>query len=89
MPPRRRTQKPSSPVAPPPTSFREPVWPERACRDLVTGEYANHSCEVVEGHLGPHASRAVPQSATQRTAWEAKHPDELEPTAAADPFHGG
>ncbi|MGW9067832.1 hypothetical protein ACWGQT_00070 [Streptomyces yangpuensis] len=71
----------------PPPTFRTPVWPERACRDLVTGEYANHSCDVVEGHLGPHAAIGVPQSVTQRAAWEKKNPGKLEPTAAADPFH--
>jgi hypothetical protein len=70
------------------TAIRLPVWPERACRDLVTGEFANHSCDVVEGHLGPHASLSVPQSVTQRLAWENKNPGSLEPTAAADPFSG-
>ncbi|MET7363168.1 hypothetical protein ABZS76_32690 [Streptomyces sp. NPDC005562] len=88
---RRRTPKKSAAVPPLAAevraSFRVPVWPERACRDLVTGEFANYSCDVVEGHLGPHASGSVPQSVAQRVAWEAKHPDELEPTAAADPFH--
>ncbi|WP_428957846.1 hypothetical protein [Streptomyces sp. cg35] len=86
MPPRsRRTPKQALPER---TEMRVPIWPERACRDLVTGEFANHSCDVVEGHLGPHAALAVPQSVAQRLAWENKHPDKLEPTAAADPFHG-
>jgi hypothetical protein len=88
---RRSPKKTSAPVVSPEPparpGFRTPKWPERACRDLVTGEYANHSCEVVEGHLGPHASESVPQSVAQRAAWEARHPNELEPTASSDPFH--
>jgi ABC-type uncharacterized transport system YnjBCD substrate-binding protein len=80
MPPRRK-----KPVR---TEIRLPVWPERACRDQVGGEFAIHSCEVVEGHLGPHASRSVPASVEQRLAWENKNPAQLEPTSAADPFVG-
>lgn len=58
-----------------PLTFRLPVWPERACRDLVPGEFANHSCEVPEAHEGPHASMSVPESVRIRAAWEAKHPE--------------
>ncbi|MFD7835522.1 hypothetical protein [Streptomyces sp. NPDC059761] len=79
---------PNRKTASPPT-FRTPVWPERACRDLVNGEYATHSCDVVEGHLGPHASMSVPQSVAQRAAWEKRNPDKLEPTAASDPYYTG
>ncbi|MDQ1041482.1 hypothetical protein QFZ75_007984 [Streptomyces sp. V3I8] len=68
------------------TDFRTPVWPERACRDTVSGEFANYSCDVVESHLGPHASHSVPESVRQRLLWENRNPDKREPTAAADPF---
>lgn len=78
MPPRKK-----KPVR---TEIRTPVWPERACRDLVAGEFANHSCDVVEGHLGPHASLSVLKSVETRLRWENEHPGELEPTSAADPF---
>jgi hypothetical protein len=81
---RRRASRAKTPER---TAIRLPVWPERACRDLVTGEYANHSCDVVEGHKGPHASQSVPQSVTHRLAWENKNPGDLEPVAA-DPFVG-
>ncbi|MEU9405692.1 hypothetical protein AB0E08_08295 [Streptomyces sp. NPDC048281] len=81
MPPRRK--KP-----PARTAVRLPVWPERACRDLVAGEFANHSCDVVEGHLGPHASLAVPASVAARLRWESANPTKLEPTPEADPFVG-
>lgn len=84
MPPRsRKTTKAVEAPGPP---FRMPVWPERACREPVAGEFANHSCEIVESHEGPHASQSVPQSVTHRQEWEKKNPDKLEPTAAADPF---
>jgi hypothetical protein len=69
------------------TAVRTPVWPERACRDLVVGEFANHSCDVVEGHQGPHASLSVKTSIEVRLAWENRNLDKLEPTAA-DPFVG-
>ena len=62
-------------AAPKPLTFRTPVWPERACRELVGGEFANHSCEVPEAHQGPHASMSVPESVRRRAAWEAQHPD--------------
>lgn len=62
-------------AAPQPLTFRMPVWPERACRDLVSGEFANHSCEVPEAHEGPHASMSVPESVKVRAAWEAAHPE--------------
>lgn len=78
MPPRKK-----KPVR---TEIRLPVFPERACREPVAGEYAIHSCEVVEGHLGPHASLSVAISVQTRLRWENEHPDELEPTSAADPF---
>lgn len=81
MPP--RTKKPTAPER---TAIRTPVWPERACRDQVAGEFANHSCEVVEGHLGPHASLSVPASVEARLAWENRNLDKLDPTPAADPF---
>ncbi|MFE0490134.1 hypothetical protein [Streptomyces griseoaurantiacus] len=81
MPPRKKT--------PARTQIRTPVWPERACRDQVSGEFAIHSCDVVEGHLGPHASLSVPHSVQARLRWENAHPRELEPTAAADPFVDG
>ncbi|MFI0966992.1 hypothetical protein ACH4S8_37260 [Streptomyces sp. NPDC021080] len=68
------------------TEMRLPVWPERACRDSVNGEYAIHSCEVVESHLGPHASRSVPESVRQRLLWENRNPGQREPSTAADPF---
>jgi hypothetical protein len=72
--------------APARTAIRTPEFPERACRDLVAGEFANHSCDVVEGHLGPHASLAVPASVETRLAWENRNLGQLDPTAAADPF---
>jgi hypothetical protein len=78
MPPRKK-----QPVR---TAVRLPVWPERACRDLVAGEFANHSCDVVEGHLGPHASQSVAKSIELRLAWENRNLDKLEPTDASDPF---
>jgi hypothetical protein len=78
MPPRRK-----KPVR---TAVRLPVWPERACRDLVAGEFANHSCDVVEGHLGPHASLSVAKSLEMRLRWENANLDKLEPTADSDPF---
>lgn len=78
MPP--RTKKPAR------TVMRLPVFPERACREPVAGEFANHSCEVVEGHRGPHASQSVPASVKVRLEWENKNPGRLEPTADADPF---
>jgi hypothetical protein len=65
------------------------VWPERSCREPVAGEYAAHSCEVVEAHLGPHASLDVPESVRARAEWEKKNPAKLAPTAEADPFFGG
>lgn len=75
-----RTKKPAR------TQMRTPVFPERACRDQVAGEFAIHSCEVVEGHLGPHASLSVKASVETRLAWENRNLGKLEPTAAADPF---
>lgn len=81
MPPRRK-----KPAVPARTAIRTPVFPERACRDQVAGEFAIHSCEVVEGHLGPHASLSVKESVEQRLAWENRNLDKLEPTSAADPF---
>lgn len=57
-----------------PLTFRTPEWPERACRVLIPGEYANHSCEVVESHQGPCAAYAVPESVTRRAAWEKQNP---------------
>jgi hypothetical protein len=68
------------------TEIRTPVFPERTCREPVAGEFAIHSCEVVEGHLGPHASQSVAKSLEIRLRWENAHPGELEPTADADPF---
>jgi hypothetical protein len=82
MPPRRR----KTPLAPEPLTFRTPEWPERTCREPVAGEYAAYSCEVVEAHLGPHASQDVPASVALRAAWEKANPAKLEPTAEADPF---
>lgn len=79
MPPRTCKKPPAR------TAMRTPVFPERACRDQVAGEFAIHSCEVVEGHLGPHASLSVPASVEARLAWENRNLDKLEPTAAADP----
>lgn len=80
MPPRKK--KPAAPA-----TMRTPVWPERACREPVAGEFANHSCEVVESHKGPHASLSVPESVTRRLAWEKRNPGLVEPDrAAADPF---
>jgi hypothetical protein len=70
------------------TSIRLPVWPERSCRDQVAGNFAIHSCEVVEGHLGPHASQSVPATVERRLAWENRNLDKLEPTADSDPFAG-
>jgi hypothetical protein len=81
MPP--RTKK-----SPARTEIRTPVFPERACRDQVSGEFAIHSCEVVEGHQGPHASQSVATSMTARLAWENRNLDKLEPVAA-DPFVSG
>jgi hypothetical protein len=78
MPPRKK-----QPVR---TAVRLPVFPERACREPVAGEFAIHSCEVVEGHLGPHASLSVAKSLEVRLRWENEHLDELEPTADSDPF---
>jgi hypothetical protein len=78
MPPRKK-----QPVR---TEIRTPVWPERACREPVAGDFASHSCEVVEAHLGPHASLSVPTSVETRLAWENKNLDKLEPTEDADPF---
>jgi hypothetical protein len=78
MPPRKKL-----PVR---TEMRTPAWPERSCREPVAGEFANHSCDVVEGHLGPHASLSVPHSVTIRLAWENKNPGQLDPSADSDPF---
>lgn len=69
-----------------PKTFRTAVWPERTCREPIAGEYATHSCEVVEAHLGPHASNDVPASVKLRLAWEKRNPAKLEPSADADPF---
>lgn len=68
------------------TEMRTPVWPERACRDIVSGEFANYSCDVVESHYGPHASLSVPQSVKLRLAWEKRNPGQREPSGTADPF---
>ncbi|PPS89556.1 hypothetical protein [Streptomyces sp. MH60] len=81
MPPRAK----KSPAR---TQIRLPVFPERTCRDQVSGEFAIHSCEVVEGHRGPHASQSVATSMTARLAWENRNPDQLEPVAD-DPFVSG
>lgn len=84
MPPRpRRTT--ASKAADEPLTYRTARWPERSCRDMVPGEYANHSCDVVESHHGPHASASVPESVRLRAAWERNNPDRVEPRAA-DPF---
>ncbi|MEV7674998.1 hypothetical protein [Streptomyces sp. NPDC088752] len=82
MPPVKRRPA-AKPAAQP--EMRTPVWPERTCRDSVSGEYAIHSCEVVESHRGPHASRSVPESVKLRLAWEARNPELREPDGA-DPF---
>jgi hypothetical protein len=66
--------------------MRLPLFPERSCREPVAGEFAIHSCDVVEGHLGPHASMSLPESVKVRLAWENKNLTKLDPTAAADPF---
>ncbi|QDN94920.1 hypothetical protein FNV58_00910 (plasmid) [Streptomyces sp. RLB1-9] len=68
------------------TEIRLPVFPERTCREPVAGEFAIHSCEVVEGHLGPHASQSVAKSIELRLTWENRNLDKLEPTDASDPF---
>ncbi|MCX4799657.1 hypothetical protein OG497_38020 [Streptomyces sp. NBC_01242] len=86
MPPSRRRKHPTPPQTPAhQAEMRTPVWPERACRDMVNGETALYSCDVVESHHGPHASLSVPQSVEQRLAWEAKNPGKREP-AGTDPF---
>ncbi|MFE6000379.1 hypothetical protein ACFQ6C_26520 [Streptomyces sp. NPDC056454] len=79
MPPRRRKTPATPPV------MRTAVWPERSCRDMVPGETAYYSCDVVESHRGPHASLSVPASVEQRLDWEAKNPELREPTGT-DPF---
>lgn len=86
MPPRRRKKTAAAVQLQLPVPFRLPVWPERTCREPVAGEFASHSCEVVEAHLGPHASQSVKSSVERRQQWEAEHPEELEPTSAADPY---
>ncbi|MFJ4902788.1 hypothetical protein [Streptomyces sp. NPDC088727] len=75
----RRTPPSAAPV------MRTPVWPERACRDMVNGETALYSCDVVESHHGPHASLSVPASVEQRLAWEKRNPGRREPSLS-DPF---
>lgn len=87
MPPTRRRKAPAPPPAPAaPAAMRTPVWPERACRDIVSGEFANYSCDVVESHYGPHASLSVPQSVKDRLGWEKRNPGQREPSGTADPF---
>lgn len=89
MPPaarRRKTTSKPTPAPEPVQGMRLPVWPERACRDSVSGEFANYSCDVVESHYGPHASQSVPQSVKLRQDWEQRNPDKREPSGTADPF---
>lgn len=71
---------------PAPAPMRTPVFPERACRDLVSGEFANYSCDVVESHYGPHASLSAPESVKLRQGWEKCNPGQREPSGTADPF---
>lgn len=87
MPPTRRRKAPTpSPAPAAPAEMRLPVWPERACRDIVSGEFANYSCDVVESHYGPHASQSVPESVKFRLDWEKRNQDKREPSGTADPF---
>lgn len=91
MPPTRRRKPPAPPPAAPtpapaPAEMRTPVWPERSCRDGVSGEFANYSCDVVESHYGLHASRSVPDSVKRRLDWERRNPGQREPAGTADPF---
>ncbi|MFF7198250.1 hypothetical protein ACFZAM_31640 [Streptomyces sp. NPDC008079] len=78
VPPQAAEPGPAPVSSPAPVAFRLPQWPERACRLLVAGEFANHSCEVPEAHQGPHASMSVPQSVSIRAAWEKQHPELVE-----------
>lgn len=45
-------------------------YPERTCREPVSGEYLVYSCELAELHPGPCASYSAKASVTAREAWE-------------------
>jgi hypothetical protein len=46
-------------------------YPERTCREPVSGEYQMYSCELAGLHQGPCASYSSQMSVKAREAWEA------------------
>lgn len=61
-------------------------YPQRKCRQPVSGEWQDYPCEIREWHLGPCASQSVAASVRLRDDWERAHPDDAD--KARDPMEG-